>query len=154
MTKEERNWLIYRLQIETGSDRGRVTNNDKIRPHHIWAALKEWKTWANMIVFWGCATSNYAFTYTAPVVVLELGYSTAKAQLMLIPIYSFACITVIIWARLSDHFGVRSTFIIIGQSANVIGQIGLLSIPHPKLPGLTYFFLFITLAGIFCPQQV
>ena len=59
LTKEERDWLVYRLQIETGSDRGRVTNNDKMAAHHVWAALKEWKTWANMIVFWGCACSNY-----------------------------------------------------------------------------------------------
>jgi len=87
-------------------------------------------------------------------VVLELGYDTATAQLMLIPIYTFACITVIIWAWLSDHFGVSSWFIMIGQSCNAIGQIGLLAIPHPKYPGLTYFLLFLCLAGIFCPQQL
>lgn len=86
--------------------------------------------------------------------VLELGYTTAKAQLMLIPIYSFACIAVIIWARLSDHYGVRSWFIMVGQGANAIGQIALLSIPHPKYPGLTYFFLFVCLAGIYAPQQL
>ena len=154
LNKEERDWLTYRLQVETGSDRGRVTNDDKIRPHHVLAALKEWKTWANMVVFWGCACSNYAFTYTAPVVVKDLGYSTAKAQLMLIPIYSFACIAVIVWARLSDHYGVRSTFIIIGQAANAIGQIALLAIPHPKFPGLTYFWLFVCLGGIYAPQQL
>ena len=48
----------------------------------------------------------------------------------------------------------RSTFIIIGQSANVIAQIGLLAIPQPQLPGLTYFFLFVALAGVYCPQQL
>ena len=48
----------------------------------------------------------------------------------------------------------RSTFIIIGQAANAIAQIGLLAIPHPKLPGLTYFFLFVALAGVYAPQQL
>jgi hypothetical protein len=117
LTKEERDWLVHRLQIETGSGQGRVTNNDQMRAHHVWAAMKEWKTWANMIVFWGCACSNYgeystlnlffspskiqdslirtdrltAFVYTAPIVVYSLGYSTAVAQLMLIPIYTCAC---------------------------------------------------------------
>ena len=73
---------------------------------------------------------------------------------MLIPIYSFACIMVIVWARLSDRYGVRSTFIIIGQGANVLGQIGLLAVPHPKYPGLTYFLLFVCLFGIYAPQQL
>ena len=73
---------------------------------------------------------------------------------MLIPIYTFACIMVIVWARLSDRTGVRSTFIMIGQGCNALGQIGLLAIPHPKYPGLTYFLLFICLFGIFAPQQL
>lgn len=114
------------------------------------------------------------FTYTIPTVILELGYTAAIAvsqirvassleravlltctqQLMTIPVYIFAMIVVIVWALISDHYGVRSTFIVIGFSSAVIGLVALLAIPHPKFPGLTYFFLFLTAAGIYCPQQL
>jgi len=154
LNQQERDFIIYRLQIETGSGRGRVTNQDKLRPAHVWAALRNWKTWAMVIVFWGCATSVYAFTYTVPTVVKDLGYTTANAQLMVVPIYVFAMIIVIIWAIISDHYGVRSTWILAGFSSAVVGLIALLCIPHPKMPGLTYFFLFLVAAGIYCPQQL
>lgn len=45
LTKEEAQFLVSRLQIETGSGRGRVTNEDPIRMHHVVSALKEWKIW-------------------------------------------------------------------------------------------------------------
>jgi MFS family permease len=73
---------------------------------------------------------------------------------MTIPVYIFAMIVVIVWAMISDHYGVRSTFIVLGFSSAVIGLVALLAIPHPKYPGLTYFFLFLTAAGIYCPQQL
>lgn len=60
LKEDERNYIIYRLQVETGSGRGRVTNQDKLRAHHVWSALKVWRTWATVVVFWGCAVSNYA----------------------------------------------------------------------------------------------
>lgn len=154
LTKSERDFIVHRLQIETGSGRGRVTNNEKLKAHHVWSAMKGWRTWATMVVFWGCSVSNYAFTYTIPLVVKSLGYTTAIAQLMIIPIYLCAVIVVIIWARISDHYGVRSTWIILGQGLNMIGLIGLLAIPQPRFPGVTYFFLFLSASGIFCPQQL
>ena len=44
LTKHEKEYIINRLALETGSGRGRVTNSDKITMKHIWNALKEYKT--------------------------------------------------------------------------------------------------------------
>lgn len=60
LTQGERDFIIYRLQIETGSGRGRVTNADQLQGSAIMAALKEWKTWASVVMFWGCAVAVYA----------------------------------------------------------------------------------------------
>ena len=60
LTEEERNFVIHRLQVETGSGHGRVTNSDKINMAHIMAALREWRTWAAVVMFWGASTSVYA----------------------------------------------------------------------------------------------
>ncbi|KAF2102142.1 MFS general substrate transporter [Rhizodiscina lignyota] len=154
LTQEERNFVVHRLQMETGSGMGQVTNNDKMTFGMVLAALKEWRTWAAVVMFWGCATAVYAFTFTIPVVILELGYTAANAQLMTIPVYVVAMLFVIFWAYVSDHFKVRSTFIVIGFMFAVCGLIALLCIPHPKMPGVTYFFLFPTAMGIYCPQQL
>jgi MFS family permease len=37
LTKEEKEFVINRLAMETGSGQGRVTNADKIQSHHVWA---------------------------------------------------------------------------------------------------------------------
>ena len=59
LTKEEKEFIINRLALETGSGHGRVTNNDRIRMHHITAAFKEWKIWAAVIIFWANTIGVY-----------------------------------------------------------------------------------------------
>jgi hypothetical protein len=39
LTKEEKEFIINRLAVETGSGQGRVTNADRIQPHHVWAGM-------------------------------------------------------------------------------------------------------------------
>lgn len=79
LTQEEKEWVVGRLQVETGSGKGRVTNDDRISWQHIKHALKEWKIWAAVIMFYGNSIGVYGFTYTVPTVILELGYSAANA---------------------------------------------------------------------------
>src|SRR6201996_8937644 len=51
LTKDEKEFIINRLALETGSGHGRVTNADRIQFHHIKAAFKEWKIWAAVVMF-------------------------------------------------------------------------------------------------------
>lgn len=46
LTKDEKEFLINRLALDTGSGTGRVTNTDRINFGHIKAAFSEWKIWA------------------------------------------------------------------------------------------------------------
>jgi hypothetical protein len=84
-------------------------------------------------------------------VIQQLGYSSANAQLLTIPIYVFAMIMTIIFAFWSDRVQQRSPFIMVGFSIAAVGFIGQLAIPHTCLPGLTYGFLFPVAAGLYCP---
>ena len=100
------------------------------------------------------ATTNYCcsrFTATVPAVIQQLGYSSANAQLLTIPIYVFAMIMTIIFAFWSDRVQQQSPFIMVGFSIAAAGFIGQLAIPHTRLPGLTYGFLFPVAAGLYCP---
>jgi len=93
----------------------------------------------------------YSFTATVPTIIQQLGYSSANAQLLTIPIYVFAMIITLIFAFWSDRVQQRSPFIIAGFSIAACGFIAQLAIPHPRFPGLSYGFLFPVAAGLYCP---
>lgn len=59
LTKHEKEFIVNRLALETGSGHGRVTNSDKINFNHIKAAFSEWKIWAAVICFWANSIGTY-----------------------------------------------------------------------------------------------
>lgn len=54
-------------------------------------------------------------------------------------------------AIFADKYQTRWPFIAGPYCISAIGFLGLLSIPHPRLPGLTYAFLFCIPVGVFPP---
>ncbi|KAJ4372959.1 hypothetical protein N0V83_003250 [Neocucurbitaria cava] len=151
LTQAERDLLVRRLANDHGSGQGRATNEDKITKKHILAGLSDWRIWAATVIFWGNTVGVYGFTATVPSVINGLGYSSANAQLLTIPVYVFAAIVTVIFAWASDLTRRRSPYIIGGYSIAVVGFIAQLAIPHPRYPGLTYGFLFPVAAGLYCP---
>ncbi|EHK21887.1 uncharacterized protein TRIVIDRAFT_53333 [Trichoderma virens Gv29-8] len=149
LTTKEREFIILRLEQDTGSGRGKVTNNDKVNKRQVIAGLTDWKVWAAVFMYWATSISSYGFTYTVPTVILELGYTAANAQLLTIPIYVVAMIFTIANAMISDHYQQRTPFILLGVSVGIAGFSALLAIPHPQLPGLTYGMLFLATSGIY-----
>ncbi|EXJ83950.1 hypothetical protein A1O3_04617 [Capronia epimyces CBS 606.96] len=151
LTEREREFVINRVALQSGTREGRVTNTDKIGWRHIKVAFSDWKIWVAVIPFGACGLGTYGFTATVPTVVQALGYTSANAQLMTIPIYVFGMIATVGAAFWSDYAQQRTPFIMGGFAVGTIGFIGQLAIPHPELPGVTYFFLFLIAAGLFCP---
>jgi len=151
LTQPERDLLVARIADDSGSGQGRATNADKIGKAHIIAGLSDWKIWAATVVFWGNTVGVYGFTATVPSVIKGLGYTSANAQLLTIPIYVFAAILTVIFAWASDLTRMRSPYIIAGYSIAVCGFIAQLAIPKPKYPGITYGFLFPVAGGLYCP---
>jgi MFS family permease len=88
-------------------------------------------------------------TFTAPQIILYLGYTAAEAQLLTIPIYVVSLISLIVCARLADRYRTRWKFIVYPYAAAIVGFIGLLAVPQSRLPGLTYAFLFPVTAGCY-----
>lgn len=89
----------------------------------------------------------YAFSFTAPSIIYDLGYTAAQAQLLTIPIYLLAVCAVLFFSRIADRKKTRWPFVAGPYCFVAIGFIALLAIPHPKYPGLTYAFLFLIPAG-------
>ncbi len=151
LTNEEKEFIINRLALETGTGQGRVTNADPLSWHQVQAGFRDWRIWCGVICFWACNISTYGFTATAPTIVKQLGYTSANAQLMTVPIYVFSLVLVIAFAWASDHYQQRTPFIILGFSIAIVGLVAELAIPHPRMTGLSYFFLFLVAGGLFSP---
>ncbi|KAF1817470.1 putative MFS transporter [Eremomyces bilateralis CBS 781.70] len=149
LNKHEKRFVIERLATDTGSGEGRVTNNERIKKHHIYSAFKEWRVWAMILVYWGNSVGVYGFSATVPTVINELGYTQAQAQLLTVPIYFFAVILVLVFAFLSDHYQVRWIFIIIPYTIASCSFIAQLAIPHPRYPGVALGFLFGIAGGLY-----
>ncbi|KAF2773993.1 MFS general substrate transporter [Teratosphaeria nubilosa] len=153
LTKKEKEFLINRLALETGSGHGRVTNSEKIKPKLVFAALKDYKAWFGAGIEICTILCMYGFTATTPFIIKELGYTAANAQLMTIPLYVCACISGLAFAFTAERLQQRAIAILIGLSIAIIGFIGQLTIPHDRLPGLTYGFLFPIAIGIYSAKM-
>jgi hypothetical protein len=70
---------------------------------------------------------------------------------MTIPIYVVAMLFVLGFAWWSDHIQQRTPFIVAGFCIGIVGLIAELAIPHPDMPGASYFFLFLVAAGLYSP---
>ncbi len=64
LTPEQKQFIVSRLQVETGSGHGRVTNEDPLQKRFIVAAFKEWKVWLAVIGWWGNAITVYGYVST------------------------------------------------------------------------------------------
>lgn len=151
LTNEEKEFIINRLALETGSGHGRVTNADPLRWRHVVDGFSDWRVWCGVVCFWTCTIGTYGFTSTAPTIIQQLGYDSAIAQLMSVPIYVFSLVLVIIFAWASDHYEQRTPFIMAGFALSSVGLIAELAIPHPRMTGLSYFFLYLVAGGLFAP---
>ncbi|OJD38568.1 retrograde regulation protein 2 [Diplodia corticola] len=151
LSVRERRFLVRRLRMDAGTRTGRVETADAFSWPAVRAALGEWKIWCAVVVYWGNSISLYGFTYSAPSVILNLGYTAAAAQLLTIPIYILGAIATIIVSYWADRRQKRWPFIAGPFCVAAGGFLGLLCIPHPRLPGLTYALLFCVPAGVYPP---
>lgn len=150
LSPPEKEFIAGRLSQEMGQLKsGADGHREKFEWKYLWAALTDWKIYLAVVIYWGNSISVYGFSFAAPTIIKELGYTSAQAQLLTIPIYFFGALMTLGFARLADGRHNRWIFIAIPFTIALIGYIGVISIPHPRLPGLTYFFLFWITGGLY-----
>jgi hypothetical protein len=80
--------------------------------------------------------------------VKNMRYASIKAQAPTAPPYVFAFVCVILIARYSDKYQCRARSLLISYTVGTIGVVILWpSIYHKNLSGLSYFALFLVVAG-------
>lgn len=150
LTPEEKAFINRRLAFDSGGE-AKLQTKDGYNLRAITSALLDWKIWFCCLIYNGASITIYGFTYTVPTIITELGYTGEQAQLLTMPLYFGGVIATIVFSWLSDKKRVRWPFIVIPFSISLIGFIGLISVPHPRLPGLTYGLLFCIPIGSYPP---
>ncbi|KAL4935529.1 hypothetical protein BDV06DRAFT_217365 [Aspergillus oleicola] len=115
---------------------------------HVKEAVLDWQTWFHCISYWGMACAVYALSLFLPTIIKGLGYSSAIAQLLTIPVYAAATITCISVGYLADKTGQRSLFALGCYAAVFVGYIIAVA-PSNFMPGLVYAGCFIAACGIY-----
>ncbi|KAI5895711.1 MFS general substrate transporter [Schizophyllum commune H4-8] len=113
------------------------------------AALKDWKTYTIMSMFWwGGSVPTYSLSYTLPTMVASLGYSNIKAQALTTPPYVFATIVTVCVGLWSDRYKSRMKAIMFSYCLGLTGIIILMvTVHYSHLYGVSYFAIFLAAAG-------
>lgn len=113
---------------------------------HIYAALKDWKTYGYMFIFAGCLCPLYAFSLFLPTILGSMGYSGTKAQLFSVPPYAAGAIVTVIVGWYSDKSRMRG-YCNIGTV--LVGIVGFILLISTENPGVQYAGTFLGAMGIY-----
>ncbi|KMU81012.1 phthalate transporter [Coccidioides immitis RMSCC 3703] len=120
-------WLepdeIRYLELRQRAQRGRVVVDEdpgKFDWSTLWQVVTDWQLYLQIINFWGNAVPNYGLKFTMPQIIKNMGYSSAKAQLLTVPPYMLGGLVAYVSSLLSDRYKWRFPFIIFGQVCVVI----------------------------------
>jgi len=93
----ERHVVISRLRSD-GQASSRV---EEFQWKYVGAALKDWKIYLTMVINMGIAGPLYAYALFLPSIIAELGFTSTQAQLLTVPPYTLAFISVPPFVHLS-----------------------------------------------------
>ncbi|KAK7433773.1 hypothetical protein CaCOL14_003427 [Colletotrichum acutatum] len=144
-SEDEMKFLKLRVKYRDGP----VPPDMTFRWSVFFEAVKDWKTYlvASLLAFGG-SVPTYSVNYTLATMVKSLGYSSIQAQALTSPPYVFAFFCVIAIAFYSDRYQCRARSLIISYTVGTIGIVILWpSLYYPNLSGLSYFALFLVIAG-------
>lgn len=113
---------------------------------HIYAALKDWKTYGYMVIYMGCLVPLYAFSLFLPTILRGMGYTGTQAQLLSVPPYAVAAVLTVSVGFFADHTRIRGLCNIATVLLGIVGFIMLLVSSNPKVQ---YAAVFLAAAGIY-----
>ncbi|KAI6122127.1 MFS general substrate transporter [Pisolithus croceorrhizus] len=111
---------------------------------HILSAFADWQVWSMGFLLMFINVPAYGITFFLPTILNNFGYDTAISQLLTVPVYLAAAISMISVARFSDSMKIRFPFIIISALVGLAGYI--IQITDAST-GVKYFGTFLAVIG-------
>ncbi|KAF8315931.1 MFS general substrate transporter [Clavulina sp. PMI_390] len=141
LTEDERAFVIARLQADNQRSAGGA---EKLSRHHVWAAMKDWKTWFGMLCFAGAEVPVYSNALFSPTIISKLGYKATPANLMSVPPSFFSTIASIAVGYMADRTGRRGLYNLVLFSIAITGYVILIISRDAKL---SYFAVYLATIG-------
>ncbi|KAL7417795.1 MFS general substrate transporter [Mrakia frigida] len=142
LTEPERAFVIARLKESSGDD----TTSEKFSWGPIMDSLRDWKTYIGMVIYAGSVGPLYAFSLFTPSIINSLGFTAVKANLLSVPIYTFACIVTVGLGFWADRTRNRGKYNLIFMA---VGLVGYTILMVSTIPALSYFAVFLAASGIY-----
>ncbi|KAG2181945.1 hypothetical protein INT43_006870 [Umbelopsis isabellina] len=147
LTEDEKVLAEERLRLEGSGGHQSLGDLSSSNRQEAFAALKDWKVWLYMIIFFCGSVPNTSISNFLPTIVSGMGYSNKlDANLMSAPPYVCAVAVVILVAHSSDRFSDRAYHAIGGAVVCLVGYILLVSITGNSA---RYGAVCLSVAGVF-----
>ncbi|KAF8315934.1 MFS general substrate transporter [Clavulina sp. PMI_390] len=141
LTEDERAFVIARLQAD---DQRTAGGDEKLSRRHVWAAVKDWKTWFGMLCFAGVMVPVYSHALFAPSIINQLGYKATAANLMSVPPAFLGFIACITTGYTADRTGRRGLYNVVLFSIAIVAYVILIASRNTKL---SYFAFYLASLG-------
>lgn len=128
LNEDERIYIQTRLSTDTD-----VTRNEAFTWANFSKALNDPKVWLYGFGFHTLSLPLYTLSLFLPIIIKELGYSAAQAQLLSVPPYAIATALTLLVAVASEKVHRRVFFIMGSSSIAIIGYILLLTDTRPSV---------------------
>ncbi|KAF2748700.1 MFS general substrate transporter [Sporormia fimetaria CBS 119925] len=145
LTPDEKAHLLQKLHDDKGAQKLDLKSIDWLK------VLGDWKIWFPVLLFFCADISAASMSAFTPTILKEMGYATATAQVMIMPIWLTGIIAQITGAWLSGRIGWRAPFVLLGALLATAGWIIQLVYSQNRslAVGIRYFSLFAMSAGTY-----
>lgn len=141
LSEVDRNRVIRRLQTNQ-----QAVGHEELGTKVIWQAVKDYKLWISCVIYMGAATSLYSFSLFLPTIIVQMGYTTTRAQLLSVPPYVAAAILTVVIGFVADRTRQRGLCNIFVSLIAIVGFAMLLA---SDKPGVKYAATFLGALGIY-----
>ncbi|KAL0941353.1 major facilitator superfamily transporter [Colletotrichum truncatum] len=141
LTPDER----IRVQRRLIADKQGRTAED-FDKRHIYAAMKDWKTYGYMVIYMGCLVPLYAFSLFLPTILSAMGHTGTKGQLLSVPPYAVAAALTVTVGVIADRTRWRGYCNIATVTIGIVGFVMLIASKNPQIQ---YAGTFLGAAGIY-----
>ena len=113
---------------------------------HIYAGLKDWKTYGFMFIYMGTLVPLYSFSLFLPTIIAGMGHKGTKAQLLSVPPYAVAAVCTVGVGVIADRTKKRGYC---NMATVTVGIIGFLMLISSHNRNVQYVGTFFGAAGIY-----
>lgn len=141
LTAEDR----IRIRRRLAEDK-QASTAEEYNKGHIYAGLKDWKTWLYAVIYMGCLIPLYAFSLFLPTILRGMGYRGTHAQLLSVPPYACAAVLTIAVGWFADRTRWRGYC---NMAISSIGIAGFCMLLASQDPHIQYAGTFLAAMGIY-----